>query len=79
MDFLTSKGWTVALYPVVITHSGLITSTAAQALAACGVPNSDIAATLRKIARHTLSYNLKFRSARRALDAALPAEPPDPH
>ncbi len=27
MDYLTSQGWTVTLYPVVITHSGLIIST----------------------------------------------------
>ncbi len=78
LDYLTSQGWTVTLYPVVITHSGLI-STRSKALTACGVSPSAIATTLRKTAHHALSYNLKFCTGRHSLDAALHAQPPDLH
>jgi hypothetical protein len=67
MDHLTAEGWTVHYFPVVVSHSGLVSATATAALQQCGVAPRAAAATVKRIARHALDYNCKFRNARRAL------------
>ena len=54
-------------FPVIITHSGWITTTAAAALEACGVDPARAPAALRALARGTLRYNIKFRQGRQRL------------
>ena len=78
MDDLVAAGWTVQLFPIVMSHSGLVTNTAAVALEHCGVAAAGATAAVRRIARSTLAYNTKFRNARRKLYSMLDEHPHDP-
>ena len=78
MDDLVAAGWTVHFFPIVVSHSGLVTNTAAAALEHCGVAASGATAAVRRIARSTLTYNTKFRNARRKLYSMLDEHPHDP-
>ena len=55
----------------------LVTSTAAAALEHCGVAAAGATAAVRRIARSTLTYNTKFRNARRKLYSMLDEHPHD--
>ena len=78
MDDLVAAGWTVHFFPIVVSHSGLVTNTAAAALEHCGVAAAGATAAVRRIARSTLTYNTKFRNARRKLYSMLDEHPHDP-
>ena len=67
ISYLQQQGWRVSYFPVIITHSGWITTTATAALEACGVDPARAPAALRALARGTLRYNIKFRQARQRL------------
>ena len=65
LSYLQQQGWRVGYFPVIITHSGWVTTTSAGALEACGVDPTR--AALRALAWGTLCYNIKFRQARQRL------------
>ena len=71
LSYLRQHGWQVSYFPVIITHSGWITTTTAQALAACGVDSARATAALRALARGALRYNIRFRQTRQRLYAQL--------
>lgn len=75
-DLVRQAGWTVHCVPVVVTHSGWVTDTAATAPKACGVDSTRAVAVIRSLARNALRYNQRFVHTRRHLYRALP--PPDP-
>jgi hypothetical protein len=64
---LRELGWTVHYYPVVITHSGWVTDTAAAALQACGVGAARAATAIGALARGALRYNITFHQTRQRL------------
>ena len=78
MDDLVAAGWTVHFFPIVVSHSGLVTNTAAAALEHCGVAAAGATAAVRRIARSTLAYNTKFRNNRRKLYSMLDEHSHDP-
>ena len=45
---------------------------------ACGVAQPGVARVVNKIIKHALDYNIKFRSARKALYSQHQQELPDP-
>lgn len=61
---LEHEGWTVKYFPIVVTHSGLVTDTALHALHACSVPTAQAERTVAKIARSALNFNHTFKTAR---------------
>jgi hypothetical protein len=77
-EFLTQEGWTVHYFPVVVTHSGLIPSTAAAALQQCGVEHAAARRAVGKIIHNTLASNYSIRTVHRKLfrQVALPGQPP---
>lgn len=80
MHYLVAAGWMVSYFPVVVTHSSLVTSTACAALQRCGVTGGQAEAVVRAIVRSTLTYNVKIKRSRHSLyqqdAAAHPHQPP---
>ena len=71
LSYLRQHGWQVSYFPVIITHSGWITTTAAEALASCGVDSARATAALRALARGALRYSIRFRQTRQRRYAQL--------
>ena len=81
MHYLVQQGWQVTCFPVAVSHSGLVTSTARAALERCGVAPRQAATAVRRLVRSALAYNVQIRTSRRSLYAQTPPaaqNPPDP-
>ena len=77
MDDLVAAGWTVHFFPIVVSHSGLVTSTAAAALEHCGVAAAGATAAVRRIARYTLIQH-EVQERKTKLYSMLDEHPHDP-
>ena len=81
MHYLVQQGWQVTCFPVAVSHSGLVTSTARAALERCGVAPRQAATAVRRLVSSALAYNVQIRTSRRSLYAQTPPtaqNPPDP-
>ena len=81
MHYLVQQGWQVTCFPVAVSHSGLVTSTARAALERCGVAPRQAATAVRRLVRSALAYNVQIRTSRRSLYAQTQPtaqNPPDP-
>ena len=59
---LVQQGWQVTCFPVAVSHSGLVTSTARAALERCGVAPRLAATAVRRLVRSALAYNVQIRT-----------------
>ena len=81
MHYLVQQGWQVTCFPVAVSHSGLVTSTARAALERCGVEPRQAATAVRRLVRSALACNVQIRTSRRSLYAQTQPtaqNPPDP-
>ena len=53
IQHIQHKGWTVSLYAIAVTHTGVITDTLTQLLSACQVTSASAQKTQRWISRHS--------------------------
>jgi len=56
--FLETKGWTVDIIPIIITHSGCITNTLKQSLTDLGISDGQIKKLISKLQRHSCNSNI---------------------
>ena len=64
-----AEPWEVVVYPVVVSHSGLVTQTLADGLVACGLSTQAAKRAVRKVLTATVSYTERmWRTRRKLLD-----------